>query len=216
MSKPVTDSASIVGALQWRYATKKFEPTKKISDADWKVLEQSLVLSPSSFGLQPWRFLVVQTPATREALVPHAWGQRQVVDASHFVVLTALRNVDDAYVQRFIQSTVDTRQLPADKAYPFREMLIGFLKHIEGQHQPWTTRQVYLALGTLLTTAANLGVDACPMEGINPAEFDKVLNLDGTPYTTVVAAALGYRHADDKYAGLAKVRFPATDVVKYV
>lgn len=210
------DRQALLTALNWRYATKKFDTARKIPDHDWHTLEQSLVLSPSSFGLQPWKFLVVQTTATRQALLPHAWGQTQVVDASHFVVLTALRDIDDAYINKFLQSIADARQQPVEKTYPYRDMLIGYVKQTVGQHQPWNTRQVYLALGTLLTTAANLGIDACPMEGIDPAEFDKVLKLDGTPYTTVVAAALGYRHADDKYAGYKKVRFPTSDVIEHV
>jgi nitroreductase len=206
----------LIASLKQRYATKAFDPTKKISEADWKTLEQSLVLTPSSFGLQPWKFVVVQSPAVRAQLLQHAWGQKQVTDASHFVVFTAMREVTPEHVQKFMDRISQVRNSPADATYPYRQMLLGFLDMIKGQHQHWATRQVYIALGQLMASATLLGVDACPMEGISPAEFDKLLGLEGTNYTTIVACALGTRTADDKYAAYPKVRFETADVVQYV
>jgi nitroreductase len=208
----------LLSALNWRYATKIFDATKKIPADVWKTLEQSLVLTPTSYGLQPYRFLVINDPATRTALLPHSWGQKQVVNASHFVVFTARTEMREEDVDRFIKRTADVRKLPDGAFNPYRDMMIGDL--INGPRgkiaHEWATRQTYIALGNLMTCAAVLGVDACPMEGLVPAEYDKVLNLNGSGYATVVACALGYRAANDKYAGLAKVRYETKDVVHYV
>jgi nitroreductase len=205
-----------LGALKWRYATKQFDASRKISEADWKALESALVLSPSSFGLQPWKFVVVRSPEVRQQLLPHAWGQKQVVDASHLVVFAALKTIRPEQVQRYMDRIAEVRQSPVEKTYPFREMLVGFVEQMNGNHLPWTTRQAYIALSQLLTSAALLKIDATPMEGIVPAKFDEVLGLDKTDYATVVAATLGYRHADDRFAAYEKVRFNASDVVQYV
>jgi nitroreductase len=212
------DTQELLKALEWRYATKIFDATKKIPADVWKTLEQALVLTPSSYGLQPYRFLVISDPAKRAALLPHSWGQKQVADASHFVVFTARTEMKEADVDRFIKRTTDVRKLPAGAFNPYRDMMIGDV--VNGPRgkiaHEWATRQTYIALGNLMTCAAVLGVDACPMEGLVPAEYDKVLNLNGSGYATVVACALGYRAAIDKYANLAKVRYETKDVVHYV
>ncbi len=208
----------LIDALNWRYATKIFDATKKIPAGTWSALEQSLVLTPTSYGLQPYQFLVVQDAAKRVELLSHSWRQRQVVDASHFVVFTARTEMGEADVDKIIKRTTDLRKLPVDSLNAYRGMMIGDLvKGPRGKaaHE-WAARQVYIALGNLMTCAAVLGVDACPMEGLVPSEYDKVLNLNGTGYATVVACALGYRAAGDKYAGLAKVRYPTTELVRTI
>ncbi len=208
----------LLQALNWRYATKIFDAAKKIPAEVWKTLEQSLVLTPTSYGLQPYRFLVINNPAKRAELLPHSWGQKQVVDASHFVVFTARTEMKEADVDRFIKRTTEVRKLPDGAFNPYRDMMLGDV--VNGPRgkiaHEWATRQTYIALGNLMTCAAVLGVDACPMEGLVPTEYDKVLNLNGSGYATVVACALGYRAASDKYAGLAKVRYETKDVVHYI
>jgi nitroreductase len=209
----------LLDALQWRYATKVFDATKKIPADVCSALEHTLVLTPTSYGLQPYRFLVVQDPAKRAALLPHSWGQKQVVDASHFVVFTAKTKTTEADVDKLIRRTVEIRKLPAAEALgAYRFMMLGdVVKGPRGKtaHE-WATRQTYIALGNLMTCAAVLGVDACPMEGLVPAEYDQVLNLNGSGYATVVACALGYRAANDKYATLAKVRYDTKDLVRQI
>jgi nitroreductase len=211
-------NAQLLEALNWRYATKFFDATKKISADTWKTLEQVLVLTPTSYGLQPYRFLVINDPATRTALLPHSWGQKQVVDASHFVVFTARTEMKEADVDKLVQRTKELRKLPEGAFNPYRDMMIGDV--VNGPRgktaHEWAARQCYIALGNLMTAAAVLGVDACPMEGINPPEYDKILNLNGTGYKTVVACALGYRSAGDKYASLAKIRYEPADLVKVI
>jgi nitroreductase len=208
----------LLAALNWRYATKIFDATKRIPAAVWLALEQALVLTPTSYGLQPYQFLIVQDAATRAKLLPHSWGQKQVVDCSHFVVFTARTEMTEADVDKLIQRTTELRKLPAGSLNAYRGMMLGDV--VNGprgkQAHEWAARQSYIALGNLTTCAAVLGVDACPMEGLLPAEYDKVLNLNGTGYATVVACAVGYRAASDKYAGLAKMRYGTTELVRTI
>ena len=208
----------LLAALNWRYATKVFDAGKKISSETWQTLEQALVLTPTSYGLQPYKFLVVNNPAKRAELLPHSWGQKQVVDASHFVVFTARTEMKEADVDKLIRRTTDLRKLPADALNAYRGMMLGDV--VNGPRgktaHEWATRQAYIALGNLMTCAAIIGVDTCPMEGLNPAEYDRVLDLNYSGYATVVACALGYRAASDKYASLAKIRYETAELVKVV
>jgi nitroreductase len=208
----------LLTALNWRYATKVFDAVKKIPADVWQTLEQALVLTPTSYGLQPYQFLVINDPARRAALQSHSWNQKQVVDASHFVVFTARTEMKEADVDRFIKRTADVRQLAAGALNACRGMMVGDI--VNGprgkQAHEWAVRQVYIALGNLMTCAAILDVDACPMEGLEPLQYDKILNLAGSGYATVVACALGYRAAGDKYASVAKVRYENMDVVRHI
>lgn len=208
----------LLNALRWRYATKVFDPTKKIPRETWEALKQALVLTPTSYGLQPYKFLVIESPAKRAELLPHSWGQKQVVDASHFIVFTVQTQVTQAHVDRLINHTSQVRQVPPDFLNSYRGMMLGDL--VSGPRskiaREWAAHQAYIALGNLMTCAAVLGVDACPMEGFVPAEYDRVLGLKGSGYASVVCCALGYRSANDKYAGLAKVRYAEADLLEAV
>lgn len=208
----------LLDALQWRYATKVFDANKKIPADVWSALEQSLVLTPTSYGLQPYQFLIVQNPATRAALLPHSWGQKQVVDCSHFVVFTARTEMKEPDVDRLINRIVAVRKITADSIKFYRDMMMSDI--VNGPRgkvaHEWAARQCYIALGNLMTAAAVVGVDACPMEGLVPAEYDRILKLEGTAYNTVVALALGYRAEADKYAVLPKIRYEAKELIKVV
>ncbi len=208
----------VIQQLKSRYATKKFDPNKKIPDDIWHALEQSLVLAPSSFGLQPWKFFVVRNPDLRQQLLPHAWDQSQVVAASHLVVLAIKTNINAGDVEPYIDRTAEVRNMPKDQLEGLENMIKGYLKEPPYPLQPdsWSAKQVYLALGFFLYSAALLGVDACPMEGFVPAEFDEILGLPEQGYAATVLCAAGYRAEDDKYADLAKVRYETEDVVQYI
>jgi nitroreductase len=205
----------LLSQLNWRYATKQFDPKRKISPEDWAALEQALVLTPSSFGLQPWKFVVVSDPALREKLVAASWNQRQVAEASHLVVLTIKSSLTESDIEEFIQLTARVRGVAPASLSGYRDMMIGsIVKGMDGAARAaWATRQVYIALGNLLTSAAVLGLDACPMEGINPAQYDSILGLEKEGLHTVVACPVGYRATTDKYAALVKVRFPKEAVL---
>jgi nitroreductase len=208
----------LLQALHWRYATKNFDPNRPLPAETWNALQDALVLTASSFGLQPYRFLVVNDPAVRARLLPHAWNQRQVVDASHFIVFAARTEVTGADLDRYMARIAEVRGVTVESLAGFRQMMAGSLIGDESKTRipQWTARQVYIALGNLLTSAALLGVDACPMEGFAPAEFDKILNLPEQGYTAVVCCALGYRSANDKYAAIPKVRFAAHDLIRTI
>jgi len=219
MSDSTLTPAHLIHQLQWRYATKKFDPTQKIPTATWDILEQSLVLTPSSFGLQPWKFFVVHNSQLRQQLVEYSFGQTQVVDASHLVVLAIKKSANADDVDRYIQRTAEVRQVEVDSLAGFATVIKNFLAN---PHNPdfdpdeWATRQVYIALGQLMASTAVLGIDACPMEGIIPAKYDEVLGLTDTKYQTVLACPVGYRHLDDQYAALPKVRFKQEEIVAHI
>ncbi len=214
---PIPD-AQLLDALNWRYATKKFDPDKKIPDATWATLEKSLVLTPSSFGAQPWKFLVVKTLALRAQLVAASWGQTQVVEASHLVVFTLRQNLDEAHIDRYMARTAEVRGATVASLDPFKKVIMGSLDgaRAKGFLDVWQSRQIYIALGQFMASAALLGVDTCPMEGIEPAKYDEILGLTGSGFTTLCACPAGYRAADDKYATTLKVRFPLSQVVTHL
>jgi nitroreductase len=212
--KPIS-TPDLLDALTWRYATKKFDPTKVISAETWSALEDALVLTPSSYGLQPWKFVVVTSTELKEKLRPFSWNQAQVTDCSHYVVFTIKKNLMAADVDRFVERTAEVRSVPVESIAGYRNMMVSDV--VNGARSfnvnEWATRQTYIALGNFMTSAALVGVDTCPMEGIEPVNYDKTLNLAEAGYATVVACAAGYRAEDDKYAELAKVRFTKSEMI---
>jgi nitroreductase len=214
MPTPISET-QLLAALNWRYAVKKFDPARKIPGETWAALEQSLVLTPSSMGMQPWKFFAVTDPAMKVRLRPAAKNQAQAVDSSHFVIFAVHRDLSDAHVSRHLDRMAEVRGIPRESLDKFLKMAMGNLDaaRAEGTLDTWQKHQVYIALGTFMAAAALLGVDTCPMEGIDPIAMDDVLGMTGTSYNTVVACAAGYRAGDDKYASIPKVRFRVEDVV---
>lgn len=212
--KPVPNE-TVEQQLRWRYAVKKFDPSRTIPPEDWAVLEQALVLSPSSYGLQPWKFFVITDPATRAKLPPLTWDQSQVEDGSHVVVFAIRKDLDALHVDKHVARTAEVRGVAPDTLTGYRKMILGSLVPPPAGFDVnvWATHQVYLALGTFMTAAALLGIDTCPMEGFQPEEYDRLLGLGALGYHAVVLAVAGYRAADDCNATLPKVRFPVEDVV---
>lgn len=213
----VLEANQLLEALQWRYATKAFDANRQIDQATWQSLEQALVLTASSYGLQPWKFLVITDAAIRAELRPHSWNQSQITDCSHLVVLLKKRTINAADAERLIQATAAARGIEASALDGYRQMIQvdlidGPRSQIIGQ---WAANQVYIALGNLLTSAALLGVDTCAIEGFSPADYDRILGLENSDYQSCVVCACGYRSADDKYASLAKVRYAATDLIEH-
>jgi len=211
-------SKTLLETLNWRYATKKFDSSKKIPAETWAALEQSLVLSPSSFGLQPWKFLVVQSPELRAKLAAASWGQTQPVDCSHFVVFLGQKNLGAESVDRYLSRTVELRGGKVEDLKGYRDIMLGSIENArsKGYLDVWQSRQVYIALGQFMVAAAALGVDTCPMEGLDPEQYNQILGVDTSKWTTLCACPAGYRAADDKYATLAKIRYSAKDLVSYL
>ncbi len=208
---------NILHALNWRYATKVFDSTKVIPADTWSALEESLVLTPSSYGLQPWKFLIIQDKKLREQLVPYSWRQRQVADCSHLVVMATKRTMTEADIDANLIRIAEVRGGTPDALAGFRKMLIGDV--VTGERSQyittWAKMQAYIALGQFMTACSLLQIDTCPMEGFIPEKYDEILGLEAQGFTTAVLCPAGYRHADDRYASLPKVRFKSSDVIEH-
>lgn len=214
--KTAIEPEAVLDALRWRYAVKKFDPVRKIPDVLWHTLEGALVLSPSSYGLQPWRFFVVDDPALREKLKPASWNQPQVADAARLVVFAAKKDFGSADVDRLVARISEVRNASRESLEQYRQMMLGSATQPAVVIEPWIARQVYIALGFFLTSAALLGVDACPMEGIDHSKYNEILGLSKQGYTALCAVAAGYRAQDDDYGKLAKVRYPHSEVIRHL
>lgn len=210
------EPSALIEALNWRYATKQFDAARKIPAPVWEALEDALVLTPSSYGLQPWQFFVVIDPGLKAALRPHSWNQPQVTDCSHHVVFATRNDVDEAFVDKYIARIAEVRGVTPESMGFYKDMMASDI--LNGPRskwvQKWAARQLYIALGNFMTSAAVLGVDTCPMEGLDPAKYDEILGLPAKGFQTVFACSAGYRAEDDKYASLPKVRFPKADLVQ--
>ncbi|MBY0360185.1 MAG: NAD(P)H-dependent oxidoreductase [Candidatus Obscuribacterales bacterium] len=208
---------NVVDSLKWRYATKKFDCKRKIDDATWNQIEEALILTPSSFGLQPWKFIVITDQSVKDQLPPLSWNQNQPADCSHYVVLCRLENMTVDHVKAFVEHTAKTRSIPVDSLAAYGKMMTDFISaKSEAELNDWMARQCYIALGNLMTAASMYGVDNCPMEGIDQAAYDKLLRLPEKGCRSLMSCALGYRAADDKYANAAKVRFAKADTLIHI
>lgn len=207
--------SKLIESLEWRYATKKFDPTKKIDEKTWALLEQALILSPSSYGLQPWKFIIVQNQELKQKLKEVSWNQSQVADCSHHVVFAIKEKMDEEHITHYINQTAKIRNLDPASMDGFKKMMIGDLVTGPRSHviSEWAARQTYIALGNFMTSAAVIGVDTCPLEGIDGAKYDEILGLKGSGWKVVVACPAGYRASDDNYLGSKKVRFDSKDLI---
>jgi nitroreductase len=205
---------SIIKALNWRYATKAYDTSKKLDDKDVNTIIESGILAPSSYGLEPYRFVLVKDPAIRAKLREAAWGQPQITDASHLVVLSVRTDVDEKYVDAYMDLISKERGVAVDSLKGFADMIKGTISKLsKDQVIEWNKRQAYIALGTMLTTSALAGIDSTPMEGFDPSAFDSILGLKDSNLTTAVVMALGIRSKDDSYSTLKKVRFTKEEMV---
>lgn len=211
----VVSRETVMKQLQWRYAAKRFDPSRVISAEDWLVLEHSLVLTPSSFGLQPWRFYVVTDNETKSMLPGISWGQAQVKDASHVVVMAIRENLSEEDIDRYINRICEVRGSLPESLIGFKKMMVGSLirSEVGFNINHWAENQVYIALGQFMATAALMGIDTCPMEGIEREKYDQLLGVKQDGYATSVVCVAGYRASDDKYASIPKVRFAREHVV---
>jgi nitroreductase len=212
MSK--TTNEELKKALEWRYATKVFDKDRSIPEEVWNTLLEALLLTPTSYGLQPYRFVVVEDRGLRSKLREISWNQAQVTDASRYLVFLAAAPFTVEHVDRNMARIAAVRGVSMESLASFRDMVVKNV--VEGLDEPsrltWAAKQAYIALGGLMTAAALLGVDACPLEGFDHAGYDRILGVSG--YRTQAALALGYRGEGDKYATLPKVRFAREDLVE--
>ncbi|MFH6934722.1 NAD(P)H-dependent oxidoreductase [Flavobacterium sp. YO12] len=199
--------STLLDNLNWRYATKKFDATKKISAADLNTLKEAVRLAASSYGLQPFKVVLVENPEIREKLKAAAWGQTQITDASNLFVFANDLNAGPESVAAYIKNISETRGLPTEALGGFADMMNGVISNLSQEAKNiWTSKQTYIALGTLLAAAAELKIDATPMEGFNPAQFNEILGFDELGLNAAVIATVGYRHEEDEAQHYKKVR----------
>jgi nitroreductase len=191
----------------WRYATKKFDAAKKISTQDLNTLKEAIRLSSSSYGLQPYKVIIIENPELKAQLLPAAYGQSQVVDASHLIVFANETNVDDETINRYINRISETRGMPAESLAGFGNYMKGGINSMpEDVKNIWAAKQTYLALGNLLNAAAELKIDVTPMEGFVPSKVNEILGLDKLNLNASLMATIGYRHEEDATQFYKKVR----------
>lgn len=222
-------NSEFLQALNWRYATKKYDVNRRLDDQTLNTLLEVMRLTPSSLGMQPWKFVVIENKDMREKLKEAGFAQSQWTDASHLILLCAKNKITNGDAERFLQSIAEQRSVSRESLNAFGKNIFDFIKVIKlsnifGKNiirlitgmsaTDWSDKQCYIALGNLLTSAAVLGVDASPMEGFSPVKFDKILELDD--YHTVVACALGYRDEHNDFLATAKkVRYARDEVIKF-
>ncbi|WP_394975549.1 NAD(P)H-dependent oxidoreductase [uncultured Croceitalea sp.] len=191
----------------WRYATKKFDSTKKISDKDFELLLESVRLSASSYGLQPYKIFVISNTEIREKLKPVSWGQSQITDASHLIVFANQTTFGEELVNNYLNNVSETRDIPAEGLKDYGSFMKSKLMDLPNETKKvWTAKQVYIALGNLMQAAAELKIDTCPMEGFEVEKYDEILGLTEKGLTTSVVLPIGYRSKEDQTQHLAKVR----------
>lgn len=209
--------STILENLNWRYATKKFDATKKISSENLDTLTEVLRLTPTSYGLQPLKFLVIENPAIRAKLLEKSYGQNQVVDASHLIVMCAFNNVDDSHVDEYVQNIATVRELPVEQLAGFGQYMKQNIGNMDAaQKIIWGSKQAYIALGQFLHACADLRIDATPMEGFQPDGYDEVLGLKAKNLHAVLVCPIGYRAEDDQYQHLKKVRKVKSDIIEFI
>lgn len=207
--------SALIDAFSWRYATKKFDASKKISESDLADLTEAMRLAPSSYGIQPWKFIIVTDPAIRTALQAASWNQSQVTEASHLIVLCAKKTLTEADIDHMIEVTAQTHGMPTvEPLAAYKGMMMGSLKGKSPEELTiWNQKQVYIALGFLMAAAAEKKIDSCPMEGFDSAKYDEILGLSALGLTSTVVCPVGYRSSDDKNAAGKKVRFSTDEVI---
>ncbi|OXA93122.1 NAD(P)H-dependent oxidoreductase [Flavobacterium hercynium] len=199
--------STLLNNLNWRYATKQYDASKKISENDLQTLKEAIRLSASSYGLQPYKVVIVENPELREQLKAVGYGQTQITDASHLFVFAADANLGTESVDQYITNISETRGVPTDALAGFSDMMKNVVTNLTADAKnTWSAKQTYIALGNLLSAAAELKIDATPMEGFNAAAFNEILGFDKLGLSAAVIAAVGYRHDADDSQHYKKVR----------
>lgn len=207
----------IIEDLNWRYATKQFDSNKKIQSKDLETLKETIRLAPTSYGLQSFSVLIVESKEIREQLVGLSYGQRQVADASHLIVLCAEKSITPESVQGYMERISEQRNVPVDKLEGFSNMILGSAASLTAEQvENWSSKQTYIALGHLMQTCASLKIDATPMEGFDTNKVNELLGLDDQNLTATLFCPVGYRHEDDTAQHAAKVRKLPDDLFKTV
>lgn len=210
-------NSEIIKELTWRYATKKFDPSKKITSSDLNTLLNVLRYTPSSYGMQPLKFLVITNPDIRLQLQKASFNQSQVSEASHLIVICAQIETSPNHIDEMTELMSTTRSIEIEKLQGFNNYVKGALKNLSGQEMLlWNSKQAYIALGMFLSNCARLRIDSTPMEGFEPDKYDEILSLTQKGLKAVLVCPIGYRSEEDHYSRLEKVRKPLETLVEFV
>lgn len=200
--------------LQWRYAVKKFDENKSLSDSQINTLKEAFNLTATSYGLQPIKLVVVKNKDIQQQLVQHSWNQPQVAQASHVLIICISKEYTVKEIDDYFSLVKNIRNTPDEILSPFKEMLTNSIaSKTQEELNIWNKNQAYIALGNLMTVAANERIDSCPMEGFIPEKYDEILKLDTYGLTSVLVLPVGFRAEDDYMKDLKKVRRKTEDMV---
>lgn len=217
MNLEVKNQNSYVENLYWRYATKKFDNEKEIKEKDLEKILESVQLSASSYGLQPYEVLVIKDPELREKLRVAAWNQSQITDASHLIVFASFQKIEEKHIDKYLDTIAKTRRKSREDLKGMEKMLkTTILSMTEEEQQVWASKQTYIALGNLLSAAANFRIDACPMEGFDKIKFDEILGLNEQNLTASVIATVGFRSEEDVAQFQEKVRKDKSELFHFI
>ena len=198
---------AILATRNWRYATKKFDPAKKVSDADMQLLLEATRLSASSYGLQPYHIYVITDPGLKAKLRPASWNQSQIEDASHIIVFANTSDFGAELVDDYLENVSETRKIPADGLKGYGDFMKSKLLELPSETKNvWTSKQAYIAFGNLMQAAAELQIDTCPLEGFEADKYNEILGLTDKNQNAAVVLAVGYRSEEDETQHYAKVR----------
>ncbi len=209
--------SNILENRTWRYATKKFDSAKKVSDEDLKLLLEATRLSASSYGLQPYHVFVITDAEIREKLKPVSWGQSQITDASHLIVFANVTDFGEELMDGYLQNVSKTRNIPAEGLKGYGDFMKSKLLDLPTETKTiWSSKQAYIAFSNLMQAAAELKIDTCPMEGFEAEEYNKILDLEEKNLNASVVLAIGYRSEEDETQHYAKVRRPAEELFTHI
>jgi nitroreductase len=198
----------------WRYATKKFDPTKKVSEQDLQTILESVRFAPSSYGIQPWKFYLVESPEVRVKLWELSYKQNQVQDASHLLILSHRVSIEEKDIDAYISDIKETRGVSDEDISGYRGLMMGVVQNLSPEASGvWASKQVYLAVGFVLATLAQMHIDACPMEGFDASAVSDVIGATQEGYRASILLPFGYRAEDDSCATLKKVRFSQEKII---
>ena len=197
----------LIDSLKWRASVRKYDTTKKVSNKDLEILLEAGNLTATSMGLQPFKIVVVSNEDLKKELVPFSYNQKHVGEASHVLVFAIETDVNQSTIDSYINRAMEVRQQSEEDLQGYKNSISGYLSSMSEEYKiAWASKQAYIALGTVMSVAADLKIDSCPMEGFDPLKYQELLDLKSKNLMPVLVLPIGYRSEEDFMAKLPKVR----------
>ena len=206
----------LIENLKWRYATKKYDTTKKVSEDDLQQIKEAIRLSPSSYGLQAFKILDIKDKDIREKLKLASYWQPQITEASHLLVFCGYADVNDGHIDEYLNLKADTQGVDVELLKEFRNFMKVFIEGRKSGKQVWTAKQTYIALSNAIAACAELKIDSTPMEGFESEKYNEILGLSSKGLKADVLLAIGYRSDEDKTQYDVKIRKPMESLFEIV